>query len=195
MGKIFYIMGKSSSGKDTIYNTLVKDKKLALGTITGYTTRPMRENEMEGREYHFVSEKAMEELENQGKIVEKRCYNTVYGPWYYFTVDDGQIDLDTNNYILIGTLESYNKVRKYYQKENVIPVYIEVEHGERLIRAINREKQQDTPKYEEMCRRFIADSSDFSEKNIKDAEINNRYINNNLSDCLRKIEEDIVKFM
>ena len=130
-------MGKSSSGKDTIYNTLVKDKKLALGTITGYTTRPMRENEMEGREYHFVSEKAMEELENQGKIVEKRCYNTVYGPWYYFTVDDGQIDLDTNNYILIGTLESYNKVRKYYQKENVIPVYIEVEDGERLIRAIS----------------------------------------------------------
>ena len=37
--------------------------------------------------------------------------------------------------------------------------------GERLKRAIRREEQQKVPKYEEMCRRFLADAEDFSEEN------------------------------
>ena len=43
MGKIYYLMGKSSSGKDTMFKRLIEDKELALKTIVGYTTRPMRE--------------------------------------------------------------------------------------------------------------------------------------------------------
>lgn len=43
MGKIFYIMGKSSSGKDTIYRRLLEDKELELRNIILYTTRPMRQ--------------------------------------------------------------------------------------------------------------------------------------------------------
>ncbi len=62
-------------------------------------------------------------------------------------------------------------MRNYYGESNVIPVYIEVEDGERLIRAIKGEKQQETPKYEELCRRFLADQEDFSEEKIREAEI------------------------
>ena len=54
MGKIFYIMGKSSSGKDTIYSRLLQDEAMQLKKIILYTTRPMREGEQDGREYHFV---------------------------------------------------------------------------------------------------------------------------------------------
>jgi len=43
MGKIYYIMGKSSSGKDTIYKKLMERMRGKLKTVTGYTTRPMRE--------------------------------------------------------------------------------------------------------------------------------------------------------
>ena len=43
MGKIFYIMGKSSSGKDTIYKKLLGDRELELRNIILYTTRPMRQ--------------------------------------------------------------------------------------------------------------------------------------------------------
>ena len=53
MGKIFYIMGKSASGKDTVYHRLCDDKSLGLHTVTLYTTRPRREGETDGVEYHF----------------------------------------------------------------------------------------------------------------------------------------------
>ena len=92
----------------------------------------------------------MQRLEAEGRIVELRAYDTVYGIWKYFTVNDGNIQLDKENYLLIGTLEAYTKIRDYFGKENVIPIYIEVEDGERLLRAIQREKEQDVPKYEEM---------------------------------------------
>ena len=191
MSKIYVVMGKSSSGKDTIYKMLLEDKELKLNTITVYTTRPMRDGEVEGREYHFVDEKRMLELEAAGKVVERRSYNTVHGIWNYFTVDDEQIDLKNNDYIVIGTLESYEKIRDYYGFSVVCPIYIEVDDGDRLIRAISREKEQDNPKYEEMCRRFLADSKDFSEERIKECNITKRYKNVELDECVKAIKKDL----
>ena len=188
MGRIFYVMGKSSVGKDTIYNMLVNDKELELKTIVGYTTRPMREGEVNGREYFFVNEDELEKLEQAGKVIEKRGYNTVYGVWNYFTVDDENINLNENNYVLIGTLESYRNVRDYYGNEVVVPIYIEVEDGIRLIRAINREMTQNTPKYEELCRRFLADTKDFAEEILD--ELDN---NESLEKCYKEIKGEIMR--
>ena len=162
MGKIFCVMGKSATGKDTIYQKLLHENELKLQRIIPYTTRPIREGEEDGREYHFCTEEDVQRLEAEGKIVELRAYDTVYGIWKYFTVNDGDIQLEKENYLLIGTLEAYIKIRDYFGSQNVVPIYIEVEDGERLIRAISREKEQDVPKYEEMCRRFLADAKDFS---------------------------------
>lgn len=196
MGKIFYVMGKSSSGKDTIYNRLMKDLHPVLKTIVGYTTRPMRENEVNGREYFFVSEEELRRLEREGKVIECRSYNTVYGTWYYFTVDDEQVNLDRYNYLLIGTLASFTKVADYYGadergEKQVIPIYINVEDGERLIRAILREKNQPCPGYQEVCRRFLADSEDFLEENIKQAGIEAVYENDDIEKCCEQIKRMI----
>lgn len=193
MGKIFYIMGKSSSGKDTIYKRLLEDKGLDLCNIVLYTTRPMRQGEQPGREYHFVKEESFREFQDQGKIIEARTYQTVYGPWIYFTADDGQIRLEKKNYLGIGTLESYMNMKKYYGKENVFPLYIEVEDGERLKRAIRREELQPEPKYAEMCRRFLADEEDFSEENLKKAGILRRFHNTELESCVNELKNCIQK--
>ena len=189
MGKIFCVMGKSASGKDTIYSRLLENEKLSLKRIVPYTTRPMRDGEEDGKTYHFCDEAKVQKLDEMGKIIELREYNTVYGIWKYFTVDDGQIDLAKGNYLLIGTLETYTKVVKYFGKDKVLPIYIEVEDGERLIRAIDREKQQKEPKYEEMCRRFLADASDFSEENLKKAGVSRRFQNRELVNTIQEIEE------
>lgn len=188
MGKIFCVMGKSATGKDTIYQKLLNESKLELKRIIPYTTRPIREGEIEGREYHFCTEEDVQRLEKEGRIVELRAYDTVYGIWKYFTVNDGTIQLDSENYLLIGTLESYTKIRNYFGKEKVLPIYIEVEDGERLLRAISREKLQDIPKYEEMCRRFLADAKDFSEENLLEAGIEKRFVNVELCDTIAKVE-------
>lgn len=193
MGRIFYVMGKSSVGKDTIYNMLVNDKELELKTIVGYTTRPMREGEVNGREYFFVNEDELEKLEQAGKVIEKRGYDTVYGVWNYFTVDDENINLNGNNYVLIGTLESYRNVRDYYGNEVVVPIYIEVDDGIRLIRAINREMTQNTPKYEELCRRFLADTKDFAEEILDELDIKKKYNNESLEKCYKEIKDEIMR--
>ena len=193
MGKIFYIMGKSSSGKDTIYKRLLEDPELELRNIILYTTRPMRQGEQPGREYYFVNEETFREYEEQGKIIEARTYQTVYGPWIYFTADDGQIQMEKRNYLGIGTLESYICMKEYFGEENLCPLYIEVEDGERLKRAIHREELQTEHKYAEMCRRFLADEEDFSEENLKRAGIVRRFQNMELESCVNELKNCIQK--
>lgn len=190
MGKIFYIMGKSSSGKDTIYKKIL-EKNSNLKRIVMYTTRPIREGETDGIEYIFVDNNRFHYLQSEGKIIEARFYQTIYGEWKYFTVNDEQIDLKKNNYLMIGTLESYIKTKKYYGSEFIVPLYIEVEDGLRLDRALTRERQQTFPKFEEMCRRFLADQRDFSEEKLVEAGISKRFQNNNLEQCLIEVSNYI----
>ena len=111
MPEIIFLMGKSATGKDHIYEQLAHDEQLHLKRITMYTTRPMRAGEAEGVEYHFVNDDEAARLEKEGKIIEMRCYDTVIGVWKYFTVNDGQIQLGgKNRYIVIGTLEAYDGI-------------------------------------------------------------------------------------
>ncbi len=187
MGKIIYIMGKSSSGKDTIYHRLLQENDWDLKTIVPYTTRPIRFGEVDGVSYHFTDEQGFEELKQQGKVIEDRAYNTVHGVWRYFTVDR-DIELEHENYAIIGTIESYEKTKEYFGEDVIVPIYVELDDGIRLQRALDREKSQDEPKYNEMCRRFLADSEDFSEEKISGAGIRRRFVNDDLERCLSEIK-------
>jgi len=178
MGKIFYIMGKSASGKDTIYAELLSRTELNLRPIILYTTRPIRAKETNGVEYHFVTADVLRQMQAEGKVIELRTYDTVQGPWHYFTADSDAVDMEHFNYLALGTLVSYEKIRDYYGADRVVPLYIEVEDGRRLERAMKREKKQAVPDYSEMCRRFLADQEDFSEENITHAGIERRFLNN-----------------
>lgn len=190
MGYIFYVMGKSAAGKDTIYKELVR-RFPEYGTVRMYTTRPIRDGEQEGVEYYFTDEARLKKLESQGKVIECRTYDTVFGPWSYFTADDGQIDLKQGNYLMIGTLDSYEKMVNYYGNEVMIPLYIYVDDGTRLQRALDREKTQNTPKYAEMCRRFLADEKDFSKERLAVCGIDRGYENNDFNTCIQLILKDI----
>ncbi|MBE5915791.1 MAG: guanylate kinase [Pseudobutyrivibrio ruminis] len=194
MGSIYCIMGKSSSGKDTIFKLLLEREDLNLKRIVSYTTRPIRSNEKPGEEYNFVTTDEKDKLVEAGKVIEIRKYDTVHGPWFYFTVDDGNIDLSANDYVVIGTVESFVKLREYYGEKMVLPIYIEVDDGVRLSRALDRERQQSQPKYEEMCRRFLADQQDFSKDKLEKAKITNLFDNNeNSKNTCNKIAEFIKK--
>ncbi len=186
MGKIFCLMGKSSSGKDTIYKKLL-EQKLPLDTILPCTTRPIRHGETDGVEYYFYTEDDLAGLEQSGKIIELRAYNTVHGVWKYFTADDGQIDLDRHDYLIIGTLESYRKMQDYFGAGKLVPIYVCVDDGIRLQRALDRERSQETPKYAEMCRRFLADEQDFSPEKLTEAGIEKQFSNEDLANTVAEI--------
>ena len=209
MGKIFVVMGKTSSGKDTVYKRVLDTLTLNQGarapkTVVIYTTRPMRPGETNGVEYFFATEEELQTLREEGKVIEERCFHTVHGPWYYFTVNDGQIDLENNSYLMINTLAGFESNRNYYRKEEVsstgtdekvVPIYIEADPKDRLLRYINRESLQKNPNYKEVCRRFLADEEDFAEEKLQDLGITKRYFNQDLEHCCKEIEADITTLL
>ena len=164
MGKIWCIMGKSACGKDTMYRRLLEDKDLGLIKLVIYTTRPMRAGETDGVTYHFTDEEGYKKLREAGKVIESRVYDTVYGPWRYFTADDGSIDLSKGDHLVIVTPEAYEKIRAYFGEENTAPLYLTLDDGLRLQRALDRERKQEHPGYREMCRRYLADDRDYSQE-------------------------------
>lgn len=193
---IFCLMGKSASGKDTIYRKIREiinqPGSPDLKEVVPYTTRPIREGEENGKTYWFETDSEFEAAKAAGRIIEYRDYNTVYGVWHYYTKDDGQIDLSEYNYLLIGTLEAYRSLQNYYGAGHLVPLYIELEDGERLQRALNREREQEHPRYAEMCRRFLADEEDFSEEKIRQAGITVRYQNRDLESCVEQVWSTIL---
>ena len=192
MARLFYMVGKSSTGKDTIYREVLGQPDLELNPLVMYTTRPIREGETDGKEYHFADEEILKKLEREGRVIEKRAYHTIHGIWTYFTVDNEHVDLNEKDYLAIGTLESYAQIRSYYGEERVVPIYIEVEDGLRLERALEREKRQPVPKYEELCRRFLADQEDYAEAKLAEAGIDRRFSND--KDIMSCVEE-VVAFI
>ena len=193
MGRIYYLLGKSATGKDTLYKEILK-RRPKLRTVTMYTTRPIREGETDGVE-EFVT--GREELERQlasGKVIESRTYQTIAGPWTYYTVDDGQFNAaDDESCLMIGTLESYEKMCTYFEEKKMVPVYIEVPDGIRLLRAVKREENQKKPNYREVCRRYLADEKDFSEENLERLGITKRYQNTDMEICVEEILRDLDK--
>lgn len=187
MGKIVCLMGRSSSGKDTIYKGLLSQDKVILKTIVPYTTRPIRAEEQDGVEYHFTDEDGFQKRLREGGVIEARTYHTCLGLWRYFTVADDGIDLNRYSYMMIVTLEAYRHIQRFYGADKVLPILIELDDGVRLQRALDREKVQDQPKYEEMCRRFLADAEDFAEEKIRQAGIGRRFYNDDLDRCLKEI--------
>lgn len=198
MARIYYIIGKSASGKDSILKGLLQDRQLGLREIIQYTTRPIRDGETEGLEYHFVTPSEVESFRKEGRIIELREYQTVHGPWQYMMVDDGTIDLDSGDYAAVGTVESYRKVRDYFGADRVVPFYIDLDPGERLQRALDRERQHLRPKYAEMCRRFLADEVDFAPEKLeeaglmKDGVIRNRFENVSSKETVKTLRKMIL---
>ena len=189
MGKIICLMGKSCAGKDTLYKRLLADRELGLKKIVPYTTRPIREGEREGVEYFYTDEEGFQRLKSMGKVIEDRAYHTYHGLWRYFTVDDDQLRDTDRSCLMIGTLEAYRRLQDYFGMDRLLPVMVELEDGLRLQRALDRELSQECPKYGEMCRRFLADSEDFSEEKIAQAHISRRFVNDDLERCLEEIRE------
>lgn len=186
MAKIFCIVGSSCSGKDTVFHRLLAADKTLTPIIT-YTTRPIRPNEKNGKEYYFVDKKVFKKLKTNNKIIEYRTYKTVHGDWTYFTANDGQIDIHSNKkYIMINTLEGVKKLKEIY-KNNLVVIHLCVDDRERLLRSLSREMNGNED-YVEMCRRFVADSKDFSVENFAKLNIRDIRVENvSIPDCVQEV--------
>lgn len=191
MGKIICLMGKSASGKDTLYHQVLADKTLGLRRVVSYTTRPIRAGEENGQAYYFCNEAELERQRQAGRVIEERMYRTVAGPWHYFTLADEQIDLTNGWYLLIATPQMVGSLRRFYGEQAVLAILVDLDDGERLSRALAREKRQERPNYAEVCRRFLADEEDFAPSVLAELAPIHRVVHENTDDCVKQIEDYI----
>lgn len=195
MTNLFYIMGKSATGKDTVYKKIME--KIDLKSYVSYTTRPIRSGEQDGKDYNFITNEQIKKFETEGKIIESRTYQTAHGPWTYATINDNQL-MQQGDILTVGTLESYTQIKEFCKNNKeikVIPIYIAIDEEERRKRAIAREEKQANPKFEEMERRLKADNIDFSREKLEEAGIteNETFFNYDLEKCASQIIEYIFK--
>ena len=188
---IIMFIGPSSSGKDFFYEKTLK--KYDFNEIILLTTRPKRVNEVEGKEYYFIDNETMDQLDKNGNLIERRDYETVNGIWSYATRGDN-INLD-ENYLVINTWEAYKSYIDYFGKDVVYPFYFELDPNIRFERAYEREKKQEKKNYLEMCRRFIADNEDFTDYWIE--KYNPIIINNDgtVEETEKQIDNNIKKLI
>ena len=158
--KIFVILGKSNTGKSTIFKelmNLIKVNNDDIKLLKSCTTRPKREEDNQDNEYEFVDKYCFTKEYHDNNILEYATYETVYGHWFYFT---RKSDLVHDKYIKIINPSGLSQIRESATKlgYDVVAFHITSHNDIRMKRALSR---NDGLSREEVERRFIEDEKDF----------------------------------
>lgn len=156
MRKIFAILGKASVGKDTLtsYLTELTGYPMALS----FTTRPMRMNEEQGREYNFISKEKFDWLDENGYLAEYTSYNVTGGEtWFYGLTRE---ELEKAEYVIVIVNPCGLKQIKKLYGDKVCSILVDVDAKTRILRYLDRDSSSEE-KVEECCRRFLTDQADF----------------------------------
>lgn len=185
--KILILCGKSGSGKDWIQKLIIKNEKFK--PIISWTSRPKRENETEGVEYHFCSKKEFEYMIKQNKLIEYRSYNTLLNgkedTWYYGILKE-DLDLENERYVVILDLNGAKSFMNYYGKENCHCVFVDASQTVRTERAKKRGSFDET----EWNRRLKADEEDFEMHKV--AEVIDKIVINNTYSSAEKVLKGVL---
>lgn len=158
MRKIFTIMGKASTGKDTL--TKMLHERTELPIALSFTTRPMRNGETQGFEYDFITEKDFWDMHGCGLLAEYTSYDVAGGDtWHYGLTKE---ELEKSEYVLvIVNPDGFNQIKEIYG-DKVCSILIDAPADIRIKRYLDRDIVTET-KAEECCRRFLADQKDFKD--------------------------------
>ena len=166
------LIGESASGKSSIEKYLVDNYKYKK--IVSYTTRPPRENEIDGIDYHFISVEQFELLREQGFFAE----SSIYREWYYGTAKEDC----TDDKIAVLTPHGLRQLKKI-EGVNIISFYIGVPRRDRLIKLLQRGDEVD-----EACRRSLSDVGQFDGiEDEVDFVINNEGYRKSIAEIARDI--------
>lgn len=160
--KIVALFGESASGKTSLAKKMAQENA-DFNFVVPTTTRPKRDNEIDGIDYHFAFDISLE------SCIEVQCFNG----WYYGT----PLDSLSKDKINIGafSLKSLNDLMMNKEIEDIIeiiPIYIYAQPKTRLLRSVKR-CSEDEMELKEVCRRFLADYNDFSAVHFPHYAVNN----------------------
>ena len=163
MYKIVTLSGKAGAGKDRMMQEVLKvlreeSPEFTINEIVSCTTRPMREGEVEGKNYYFLTHEEFAERLADGTMVEA----TIFNDWCYGSclehMDEDGINIGVYNPEGVAILQSIPDIMVY-------SIFVDAPDKVRLLRQLNREEN---PNVKEIIRRFSADEADFSPDNLID---------------------------
>ena len=147
--KILALFGKSGTGKDHIKKHILLN--FDMHNIISCTTRPKRQYETNGYDYHFLTDYEFSKKVLDGTMLEATSFNN----WFYGTtiesLNKDKINIGIFNIQAIEVLLEDPRL-------HIIPILISSGKKTRLLRNLQREER---PNCEEICRRFLADEKDF----------------------------------
>lgn len=145
--KFVALVGASATGKSTVERILQED--YGHNRCVSITTRPMRDYERDGVDYHFLTVADIDQLEEEGLLAERTCFNG----WHYgLTV----AEIEEGGVVVIEP-NGLRQIIKKVGRENVFVVYLTYPDKERLIRSLVARNDNDV---DEVIRRFQADKKD-----------------------------------
>lgn len=165
--KILALFGKSGAGKDTIKKWIVYNKKNYLNEIIPYTSRPPRDNEIDGVDYNFAPEEEFYRMDACSDVLVASEFNN----WRYWTAKSS-LNKNKINVGIFNVYEIENLLRD--SRLEVLPVYIECQDRLRLLRCLCLDRGKNIDCHE-VCRRFLADEKDFKNINFEYAIYDNNY--------------------
>ena len=155
MYKMIAIIGGAGAGKDTVLNKVIYEAGPApasvLASTISCTTRPPRDYEKDGVDYHFLDNETFAGYVLENKFVEVAEFNG----WFYGTLKD-DLKKDKINIAVLNPAGVENVLR--HNDINLKVFYLDVPGRIRIIRQLQREKDPDIP---EVLRRYLADDEDF----------------------------------
>ena len=149
---IYVLLGATCSGKTTTLETLIRQ---GHQTVISYTTRPKRPNEIDGVDYHFVTQDYFEWLDESGLLVAKNSFRSAFGDIWSYAINSQDIKLFEDQ-IVITEPSGYRDLTEKYGSNNVVGIYLMTPYDVRLARGLNRKDNSD-----ELIRRLAADERDF----------------------------------
>ena len=180
---IIVLVGKTASGKTTVANELCKNH--GYKRIITYTTRPMRENEVQDVDYHFISDEQFNEMVEYNEFTEYKRYNTAHGVWSYGSVITFEQELSDDCYVIILTPQGLRDLSK--KMSRYIAFYLNVNLKSQLERLKKRGDEE-----QQIIKRLINDAKDF--ENVLDIVDYNFYTNDTFSSP-QGIASMIITFM
>ena len=154
--KLFVLVGKSASGKSTILNDVLS--KLEIPVLMSYTTRPPRANEIDGKDYNFVTFTAFDEDYKNENILEYDVFriDSLKQTWIYYSKKSDLLLPNTSQIKVVSPVGLAQLMSNKELRENIVSIFIDCPDRLRQKRYLSRCTSPDS-----MTDRFERDNQAF----------------------------------
>lgn len=161
--KVIALVGCTASGKDSILKEALRiDKQGFIIPVISTTSRPARENEINGKDYFFIDHNKADEMLKNDEFIECREYIVADGSKWIYGITKNQIDIESDKtYICIIDLQGLKQLESYLKNvgkgDKLVSLFVDAKAQIRLMRALQRESDLTDIQVNEICRRNLDD--------------------------------------